>query len=652
MCGIAGYFGRPGSAAPPAELLGRMIATIAHRGPDARGIHVEDGVGLAHARLSILDLAGGAQPMADIDDEVVVTFNGEIFNYLELRDELIGRGCRFRTASDTETILQAYRVWGPGCVEKFNGDFAFALWDRRARRLMLARDRVGVRPAFWAQRDGCLWFGSEIKALLAAPGFAPEIDPVALDQVLTVWFPLAPRTVFKDIFELPPGHLLLADADGVRVKPYWQLSFPDAQDRAGCDSRDPRDVADELRALLEDATRIRLRADVPVGAYLSGGLDSSIVTALMKSLAPDRLRTFSVAFEEAEFDERPFQELMAAALGTEHRAVTCTADDIGRLFPEIVAHVERPLVRTGPAPLYGLAAFVRSQGLKVVLTGEGADEVFAGYDLFKEAKLRRFCAAQPGSPRRKLLLQRLYPYLPQLRTQSQGYREAFFLGDGDDFADPLFSHLPRFRTMRGIKTFYGEALREKLGDYDALADLRARLPVDFSRWHPLSQAQYLETAFLLPGYILSSQGDRVSMAHAVEGRFPFLDPRVIDFATRIPPQLKLRALREKHILREATRDLLPAAIADRPKQPYRAPDSHAFLRSGRHDYVDAQMSPTALAAAGLFDPAAVQKLVRKCATSRVVGARDNAAFVGILSTQLLHGRFVGRATAENSSQAA
>lgn len=625
-----------------------MIDAVAHRGPDAKGFHVEDGVGLAHARLSILDLDGGAQPMADVDGDLVISFNGEIFNYVELRAELLARGGRFRTASDTEVILEAYRAWGPDCVEKLNGDFAFALWDRRRRRLMLARDRVGVRPLFYTARPDALWFGSEIKALLAVPGIDAAIDPVALDQVLTLWAPLAPRTIFAGIDELPPGHVLLADRDGVTLRPYWRLEFPDADDHAALDRRDPREIAAELRALLDDATRIRLRADVPVGAYLSGGLDSAIVTALMKRHAPDRLETFSVAFEDAAFDERPFQETMAAALGTAHHVVTCATADIGEVFPAVVGHAERPMVRTGPAPLYALSRHVREQGLKVVLTGEGADEMFAGYDLFKEAKLRRFCAAQPGSRRRPLLLQRLYPYLPQLKAQSQRYREAFFLGTADDLADPLFSHLPRVRTLRGLEQFYAGDLRAALAGHDALAALRDRLPPEFARWHPLSQAQYLETTVLLPGFILSSQGDRVSMAHAVEGRYPFLDPRVIDFATRLPPHLKLKVLREKHILREATADLLPAAIATRPKQPYRAPESAAVLRP-RAACVDTALAPAALAAAGLFDAGAVAKLVRKCETAPAPGARDNAALIGILSTQILHGRFVRRAAADSSS---
>jgi asparagine synthase (glutamine-hydrolysing) len=650
MCGIAGYVGRPEFPAR-GELLARMGRAILHRGPDAQGLHLGEGVGLAHTRLSIIDLAGGAQPMADAEGALWVSFNGEIFNYVELRQELIARGHRFQTVSDTEVILEAYRAFGPDCVKRFNGDFAFALWDARLRRLMLARDRVGVRPLFYTMARDCLYFASEIKALLAVPGIAATLDPVALDQIFTFWVPLAPRTVFKDIVELPPGHVLLAEGDSVRVTPYWQPAFPDADDPGAYDRRDPRELAEELKALLIDATRIRLRADVPVGAYLSGGLDSSLVTAIMKRLAPEQLRTYSVAFEDAEYDERRFQSAMATALDTNHHSVLCTEAEIGRRFPEVVMHAERPLVRTGPAPLFTLAEFVRTQGLKVVLTGEGADEVFAGYDLFKEAKLRRFCAASPASRRRTLLLQRLYPYLPQLKTQSQSYREAFFLAAGDDLSDPLFSHLPRIRTTQGAKAFYSAGLRSALKGYDALADLRERLPASFARWHPLSQAQYLETVLLLPGYILSSQGDRVAMAHAVEARFPFLDPRVIDFAARLQPHHKLRVLREKHILREAARELLPDGIANRPKQPYRAPDARAFFGPSAREYVDGALSADALSDAGLFEPAAVQKLTPKCQASRALGARDNAAFVGILSTQLLAQR-MATASAATSFQAA
>jgi asparagine synthase (glutamine-hydrolysing) len=644
MCAIAGFYGTPHASLPRQVLLRRMIDAVAHRGPDAQGVLAQHNVGLAHARLSIIDLAGGQQPMANADGTLYVTFNGEIFNYIELRDELIARGRRFVTQSDTEVILHLYEERGPGCVEALNGDFAFAIWDSRNNRLMLARDRMGVRPLFYTTRNGCLYFASEVKALLRVPGVTASLDPIALDQIFTFWFPLSPRTPFKDIEELPPAHVLIAEGDSVTVRPYWRLGYPDAADAGAWDNRREDDIADELRALLLDATRIRLRSDVPVGAYLSGGLDSSIVTAAIKRIKPARLRTFSVTFESEEFDESAYQRDMVRALSTEHNSIACTTADIGRAFPAVIRHCERPILRTAPAPLLCLSKLVHASGYKVVLTGEGADEVFAGYDIFKEAKIRRFCAAEPQSKWRPLLLKKLYPYLPQLKGQSQSYLEAFFGAQLDGIDDPLFSHLPRFRTTAGAKTFFSADLRKSLAGYDTLADLRDCLPAEFARWHPLSQAQYLETAYLLPGYILSSQGDRVAMANAVEGRFPFLDHRIVEFAARIPPKLKIRGLREKHILREAMKSVLPSHIGNRTKQPYRSPDCQSFVGAQAPAYVSQRLSGADIAAAGYFEPRAVSKLAAKCRSQKFIGFRDNMAFVGVLATQLWHREFVQGAT--------
>lgn len=648
MCGIAGYFGTPATVLPEATILDRMVGAIAHRGPDARATRVLAGAGLGHARLSIIDLAGGAQPMASEDEAVWLSFNGEIFNHVELRDALVEQGHRFRTKSDTEVILRLYLEKGLDCVEDLNGDFAFAIWDAPKKRLMIARDRMGVRPLFYTQNNGCLYFASEVKALLQVPGITAELDPLALDQIFTVWFPLAPRTAFKGISELPPGHVLTATPDGMNVRRYWQLDYPDADGDGSFAGRSEASLAEELRALLFDATRIRLRSDVPVGAYLSGGLDSSIITAAVKQITPDALRTFSVTFESGEFDEREQQQEMVAALDTRHEELMCTQADIADAFPSVIWHTETPVLRTAPAPLFGLSGLVRMAGFKVVLTGEGADEVFAGYDIFKEAKLRRFCASQPDSRFRPLLYRRLYPYLPQLQNQSQASLAAFFSAGGTVLDDPLYSHLPRFRTTSGTKLFFSQELRRELGDYDALADLRESLPDDFTRWHPLSQSQYLEAAHLLPGYILSSQGDRMSMAHSVEGRYPFLDHRLVEFAARIPPRMKMRALREKHILRESVKDLLPQTISDRPKQPYRAPDSQCFTGADAPAYVDARLSRPEIETAGYFDPGAVEKLLAKCRKRPSVGTRDNMAMVGIISTQLWHHAFAENAETERS----
>lgn len=616
-----------------------MAAAIAHRGPDGQGVFAAPGVGLAHVRLSIIGLADGQQPMTSVDGRFTIVFNGEIFNYVELRDDLKARGIVFRTGSDTEVLLQLYALHGKDCLSRLNGDFAFAIWDARDRRLMLARDRMGVRPLFYTRHKGALYFGSEVKALLQVPGIEAELDPFALDQIFTLWAPIPPRTAFKDIRELEPGHLLTAEGGRIDVRPYWSLDFPDADDRAEADQGA---MEQELRALLADATRLRMRADVPVGAYLSGGLDSSLITALAAPMAPNGLNTFSVTFDDAEHDESAFQMEVARALGTHHRAVASGSADIAASFPDVINFTERPVLRTAPAPLYRLSGLVRDAGMKVVLTGEGADEIFAGYDIFREARVRRFCARQPGSKIRPHLFRKLYPYLPGLKQQSSDYLAAFFGASNDVAGDPLFSHRPRFRSTAAAKIFYSDDLRATLGTYDAAEELASRLPDNFRRWHPLHQAQYLEGRFLLPGYILSSQGDRVAMAHGVEGRFPFLDHRLVEFAARLNPSMKLKGLEEKHILRRVAKDLLPDVITKRPKQPYRAPDGRSFAGNDEQAYVGEMLGEQAVAETGLFNARAVAKLHQKCRTQTVSGFRDNAAFVGILSTQLWLRKFTAR----------
>jgi asparagine synthase (glutamine-hydrolysing) len=646
MCGIAGIVNWNGQPVCR-ESVGRMIRTLHHRGPDANGVAVSGSVGLGHARLSIIDLSGGIQPMSSADGQLTLTFNGEIFNYIELRQELIALGRRFHSDSDTEVLLQAYAEWGEDCVTRLNGQWAFAIWDARLKKLFIARDRSGKRPLFYtvlgSGLDRVLLFASEIKAIFAHPGVSKAIDPVGLDQLFTFWSPLPDRTIFQGIHQLPPAHSLSVQHGELRITRYWDVEFSNR-----FEMKSARELGEQLLELLTDSTRVRLRSDVPVGAYLSGGLDSSITAALAKELNHERLCTFSLEFENSEFDESQFQQDVVRRLGTEHRTIRCTHDDIGRIFPEVIRHTEIPILRTAPAPMFLLSQLVRESGYKVVMTGEGADEVFGGYDLFKEAKLRRFWSRQPDSTTRPLLLKRLYPYMKNIQSQPPAYLKAFFQVRPQNLHSPFFSHLPRWELTSKLKAFLTPDVLASAYNHDPLVEMERLLPASFSSWDGFSQAQYLETTGLLPGYILSSQGDRMAMANSIECRSPFLDVRLIEFAAKLPPRLKMAGLDEKHILKNATKHLVPESIRARAKQPYRAPDVQSFFDTeagmARFEYVDEMLSPESITSAGLFDPEAVTKLVEKARTGAAIGAKDNMALVGILSAQLVVEQFIhGRA---------
>jgi asparagine synthase (glutamine-hydrolysing) len=643
MCGIAGIFNLSSGGAVEEKDLRQMLALLRHRGPDEFGIYLDGPLGMGNARLSIIDLSTGQQPIGNEDGNLWIVFNGEIFNYVELKPELEARGHRFATNSDTEVLLHAYEEFGPECLERLNGQFAFAVWNARDRSLFLARDRLGVRPLFYTLSGGSLVFASEIKSILGSGKVQAALDPGVLAEVFTFWAPLPSHTVFKGIAELPAGHYLVAQDGEVRTENYWEPTFPANENRAATQEVAVQAYAEELRELLIDSARIRLRADVPVGAYLSGGLDSSIIGAMIRKFTTNRLDTFSIAFDDADYDESAWQMQMAKLLGTTHQVVRATYGDIGRVFPEVVWHTEVPIMRTAPAPMFMLSKLVRDAGYKVVLTGEGADEFLGGYDIFKENKVRRFWAAQPGSRVRPMLLKRLYSDIAPLSKANPALLAGFF-GEGlTDLDSAGYSHALRWRNGRRNQRFLSEEIRSAglCQPADGLKDL---LPKEFAGWSPLAKAQFIEIKLFLSQYLLSSQGDRMGMAHSVEGRFPFLDCRLVEFCNKLPANLKLRGLKEKYLLRKVGQDWLPSHVGERPKRPYRAPVHRSFFNQTTPDYVLDLLSERQLRANGLFKPQAVSQLTQKIQRGLPVSESDDMALAGVLSAQLLHHQFIDRFT--------
>jgi asparagine synthase (glutamine-hydrolysing) len=605
-----------------------MLETIHHRGPDGYGIYRDEITSLGSARLSIIDLSGGDQPIGNEDGTLWIVYNGEIFNYVELRPGLEARGHRFSTHTDTEVILHLFEEEGPACLSRLNGQFALAIWDPARRSLFLARDRVGVRPLFYTLSDHRLVFGSEIKSILACPGVGAEIDLEALRETFTFWSPQGSKSIFKGICELPPGHYLQTTGGDFSIHAYWQLDLAPRIPR-----RAEAEYIEEFDQLLNDATRIRLRADVPVGAYLSGGLDSSVTTALVRKHHTNRLDTFSISFTDPDFDESSYQTLMSRALGTDHHVVHCDYPDIGQVFPDVIWHTETPILRSAPAPMFLLSKLVNENRFKVVLTGEGADEFLAGYDIFKEMKVRRFWAQAPESALRPQLLSRLYPDITRLKSAG-AFLRAFFKQDLLATASPFYSHQIRWaNTARTQRLMLAGTAPSSDPNW-------LRLPEDFSHWPALSQAQYLEIVTFLSPYLLSSQGDRMAMAHSVEGRYPFLDVRVMEFCNRLPPDLKMPVLHEKWILKKLARGLVPDTVWQRVKRPYRAPIQRSFFVPKPLTYVEELLSEDAIRQVGLFDPGAVSRLRDKAASGTALSEVDDMALVGILSTQLLHHLFI------------
>ena len=632
MCGIAGFFHPALEPAAFADTLVAMLAAIAHRGPDGTGYVVDDRCGIGTTRLSVIDIEAGTQPLPDASGRYWLSYNGEIYNYPELRQELEAAGCVFRTHSDTEVLLQAWLRWGPACLPRLNGGFAFALYDRERDELVLARDRYGKRPLFYAPQGDGLLFASEMKAFLPFPGFAFEHDPHQLASIVAVWTPLPEQSGFRGIHAVPMGHWLRVTKDGVAQARYDTLRFD-----AAVAVHSEAEALDLIRQRLRESVALRLRSDVEVGVYLSGGIDSSIVALLAGEASNHPLSTFSVEFEDRQYDESSQQRQMADLLGSRHQGVTIGHRDIVDHFPAAAWHAELPAFRSAFVPMYLLSRRTHDAGIKVVLSGEGADEAFLGYDIFKETLLRRQWQTLDAQERRERLA-RLYPHLDHYGPQDLAAITGLYQQFGEERMPGLFSHELRFQNGR----FSARLLRGAGDPFAAISRLVAAEP-GYAALSPVHKAQWLEFRTLLAGYLLSTQGERMSLAHGVENRCPFLDPAVVELASSVNLRFD-DGFDEKRLLRKAFRERLPAAIVEQRKFPYRAPDSAAFADC-RPDYLELLLSEGELAKIPFLDARFARALTAKVMAAKAseISTKENQAFIFLLSMVLQHRYFVQRA---------
>ncbi len=602
MCGIAGMasFGRP----VPETLVRRMTASLTHRGPDEDGFHFTDRVGLGARRLSIIDVAGSHQPVHNEDRTIWAVFNGEIYNFTRLRAELQARGHHFYTQGDSETVVHAYEEWGPDCVERLRGMFAVALWDEPRRRLLLLRDRIGIKPLYYAVRDDVLLFGSEMKALLAVRREYPPggLDPAALRGFAVFGYVPAPLTMFSQARCLPPGHRLVFEAGrGPEVAMYWDVP----RQFAGGLIEDEARAAEEFRELLADSVAGQMVSDVPIGAFLSGGLDSTAVVWRMTETSRASVRTFSVGFAEASYDETPWARRVARRLGSTHEEELIAPKQVAAELGDIVGIFDEPFADSSAIPLHFLSRMTRTHGVTVVLTGDGGDELFGGYETYAASRLLACFQRLPVSVR--TLAHRIVGLMP-ISHRKIGLEQKLrrFL----EFSDcpPLVAHA-LWRSIfppREVPGVLADGLDGKLDERQAAEMLVGAIEHLPDPEQGINTYCYLDTRYYLPADMLVKV-DRVTMAHSLEARVPLLDERLVDFAFRLSPRLKWRGRRGKVLMRRALRGVVDPAVLARPKAGFNVPMPVWIAGPLREMFRDV-LAPTAVARAGVFSPACVERL--------------------------------------------
>lgn len=583
MCGFAGYFDLRGERRAKRDLLNRMTDTIIHRGPDSAGCFIEANLGLGFRRLSIIDLAGGDQPLYNEDGSLVLVCNGEIYNYHELKHQLEQKGHVFRTQSDVEVLLHLYEEEGEDLLQKLNGQFAFVLYDSRKKTLFLARDQFGINPLYFTVADGVLIFASEIKAILEHPLVERQIDLTGLDQILSFPGLISPRTIFKGIESLKSGHFVTVKNGDIRITEYWDLDYP----RTGDASYDRPEsfYIETLAELLDQSVRYRLQADVPVGFYLSGGLDSSLIAAVIKKVSPQVNRhSFSISFTDREICEAKYQKMMARHVGSEHHETVFDWTEIAGRLRDMIWHCESPVKESFNTCSMALSQSARDQDIKVILAGEGADELFAGY---------------PGYRFDQLGLRKSKPY--DLETILEDELREKLWGDKD-----IFYEVDQIQLREVKSALYSAGLNELFEDFDCLNQELVNKELLRDR-HFVHQRSYLDFKLRLSDHLLSEHGDRMVLANSTEGRYPFLDIDLVEFATRIPPDLKLNSFTEKYILRKMAEGLVPPEIIKREKFGFRAPGTPYLLRQNI-EWINDLLSYERIKRQGYFNPEVTERL--------------------------------------------
>jgi asparagine synthase (glutamine-hydrolysing) len=639
MCGIAGAFDLTGRREFPEERLLRMTGAIAHRGPNDEWVHQEPGLALGVRRLSVIDVANGRQPLSNETGDVWVAYEGELYDYPEIRERLLARGHRLLTHCDTEAWVHLYEDLGEKVFDRAYGQFGVSLWDRTRRTLFLGRDRIGISPLFYTETDGWLLWASEIKSLLASSMVDARPDVRGIDYFFNFFCLPTRRTLFEGIHSVPPGHSIRVHEGRLAIHRYWDLDFPDR----GAERRydDPDKAAEELESVLRGAIRRRLCGEVPLSCYLSGGLDSTVLLGMSSQERGEPIPSFTIGLDKSgPSDERGKAAESARYLGSKLTTVNVTRADLIDNYPQVIRGAEGPVLDTSCVGTLLLAAANRKAGNIVALTGEGADEALAGYVWFKYHPLEY----------------RAYKYGTTIASSARNFALSWLIGGGS-------AHRPPFYGTGGVRTaqqfawemmaqsrerLYTPELWRRLDGYSAYDDVP--VPADrIKRWHPLNQSLYMSYQIMLPGLLLAAKGDRATRHSATEGRYPFLDERVVEFCAGLAPKYKLRGLTDKWLLRRVAARVLPAPIAKRKKTMFRANMGKAFVAADRPRWVDQLLSPESLRTTGYFDPNAVRmasEIQLRKPTASLHRFSFDMGLIGVIATQLWHHMYCGGGLAD------